>query len=77
MGAAGRPSYRTDLQSEDQTVQPAAGRRGLANPLRPPPRTALGRDLLPAAAVACATCGTEERGSEVLEASPFSGTPLT
>ena len=31
------------------------------------------RDLLPAAAMDCATCGTEERGSEVLEASSFSG----
>lgn len=34
----------------------------------------VGRDLLRAVAMACATCGTEEGGSEILEANPLSGT---
>ena len=32
------------------------------------------RDLLRAVAMACATCGTEEGGSEILAANPLSGT---
>ena len=41
-----------------------------------PPCTGAGRDLLPAAAVAIATCGTEKRESEVAVTSPRSGTSL-
>ena len=44
MDAAGQPSYRTDVESEGQAVRP------------PPPQR--WRDLLPAATLACATCGT-------------------
>ncbi len=52
-------------------------RRGLARPRRGPPCAEAGRDLLPAAAVACATCGTGERGSEAAAAIPLSGTSPT
>ncbi len=51
-------------------------RWGLARPHRGPPRTAAGKDLLPAAAVAYATCGTAERGFLTAVAIPLSAAPL-
>lgn len=48
------------------------------NPLTvQPPRTAAGRDLLPAVAVPCVSCGPRKRGSEVVVTIPVSGTPPT
>ncbi len=55
--ATGRPSYRTDLKSEGETVRPVAA----SGALQGPRGDLAARGGTPAAAVACATCGRPPR----------------